>query len=279
MSRFVSVDVFNENETGQVEIYSTYFYYDESDRRTAVKDAEGHVTFTEYDQLDRITKIIYPDGSRDELNSADNLLFTKVEYDPVLNKRTITDAKGNIIQRMYNTRGWIVAESIVNGLLSNEDDISSETGDNGEDEVVKLFNDEVYEHHEKPYFQINPEYTQIIKYDKLSRVIEESRKVTLDNVKIDFVTNYNYDRVGNKVEIINPEGQRLKLKYTPQYWLYQEITYDDTGKEYITTHSYDNVGNKKSVTDPANVVIRYEYDELYRVAEIINPDNSDQKFY
>lgn len=465
LGRLVKTETFNLGDQG-IEVGSTDFYYDRSDRRIAVKDAEGHVTFTEYDHLNRVVKIIYPDGSKDIHNSKDNHLFTTIEYDLLLNQQTIIDAEGNktreikdwngnvievakllngvwlkstarydqlnnqvevidgegratqfrydslnrlveeilpedqfikpllptewemvgdltpvrytprnlyfyddagrkvkeiransywlygaessnkavyqyaynavgnlvmmtdpkgqksyqyydprgeviktedragnISQQMYNARGWLIAEAVINGLLSTEADVSGEQGENDQItyytydlignrvsvttpegvrhttesgvDTVTLFKDEIYEHHTNPYYQLDSDYTQTITYDRLARVVEESRKVE----GVDYLTSYKYDKVGNRIEIINPQDQRVELNYTPQYWLEEEIIFDEAGKEYLTAYGYDKVGNKIRVTDPANRGTYYRYDDLNRLIETILPDNTDQMFY
>lgn len=466
LDRWVKSEAFNLNQDEHVEVGITEFYYDQSDRRVAVKDAEGHVTFTEYDQLNRVAKIIYPDGSKDVHNSADNQLFSIIEYDRLLNKQTIIDAKGNktaelkdwngntievaklfkgfwlkstakydqvgnqvevvdgegrisqfkydslnrlvaeilpedqlikpltpgewemigdltpvtykphnfyfyddagrkireiransywlygaevsnssvyeyaydavgnlvkmtnpqnqisyqcynprgelvkfedaagnISQKMYNARGWLVAEALVNGLLSTEADVSGENGDHDQityytydlignrvsvttpegvlhtttsgADTVTLFTDEIYEHHTTPYYNLDSDYTHLIAYDRFSNVIQESRKIA----GVDYITSYKYDKVGNQIQIINPEGQRVEYSYTPQYWLAEEKVFDETGKEYLTAYGNDQVGNKIKVTDPANKVTYNRYDDLNRLIETILPDNTNQFFY
>lgn len=443
------------NFIGKQSTNTTRFYYNKMNKRKAVKDAEGYVTFTRYDKLGRIVKIIYPDVSKDLSSPGDNQLYTEIKYDKTENKRTVIDAEkneteefkdwsgnvikvvkylyaeklkttasydqlgnkvkvvdaggrvthykynslgrkieeilpadeyakpgedfsitthqphklyfydqagrktaeitpnsywlygnntdnvysyeynaagnliketdpagnavrhyydrngkkvktidseGNITQKEYTARGWLKAEAVVNGGLSNKAEIEDEDGDNdlityytyniignktsrtgpegikpasgGGTETVTLFQDEIYEHNGVNY-QIDPEYTTIIEYNSLGRKTAEIREVAGEEIK----TSYQYDRVGNKKEVINPGGKRTIYNYTPQYWLKEQITYGDNGEEHITSYQYDNVGNKTAVTDPAGNTTRYTYDQLYRQKTVLRPNGEEEIYY
>ena len=462
LGRWIKLETFNLRENGTTEILTASFYYDKYNRQIAVQDAEGYITFTEYDVLDRETKVILPDGSKDLTNSKDNQIYTeirykgnmrtiidgegnrteeisdwsgnlievnkylneekistRVKYDQLGNQVEIIDAEGrvlqrkydslgrlieetlsedeyirpiaekdwdknnnfisqrykpkklyfyddagrrikeisansywlyglvnntavysyeydeagnliketdpagntirhyydrngnvvktidqegNIIQREYTARGWLKAEALVNGALSNKADISAENGENdlitfyrydlignriaetgpegvkkvsaaGED-VVILFDDDIYEHNERPYYKIDPEYTLHIEYNRLGWVVKEKRVVAGE----EYTTNYEYDKNGNVKEIINPAGQRVVYNYTPQYWLSEEIRYDDSGKEYITAYQYDKVGNQILVTDPAGKRTSYAYDDLNRLESVTDEDGRTERY-
>ncbi|QTL97138.1 hypothetical protein GM661_03685 [Iocasia frigidifontis] len=460
LNRWVKLETFNLKADGSSEVLSSSFYYDQANRRTAVKDAEGYVSFTEYDPLDRETKIILADGSKDLANSKDNQLYTKLEYEQ--NQRTMIDAEGNkteelkdwsgnlirvnqylrnekisssaqydqlgnrvelkdaagritqysydslgrlveeilaeddyirpaagnydnvsynsvrykpsrlyfydelgrkvkeispnsnwlygqnnnsavstyqynavgnllqetdpageivkhyydrkgnevktidqagnIVQQEYTVRGWLKAEALLNGSLSNEGDVSTESGAHdlisyysynligqktavttaqgvsqaatAGSETVTLFAADIYEHLETPYYQLDPNYTKEIKYDRLGRVIEEKRTVN----GAEYITSYQYNRVGKKKEVINPEGQRTVYHYTPQHWLEEEISYDQAGKKYSSSYQYDKVGNKTRETDPAGRMTRYSYDQLNRLEAVMEPDGQEEKY-
>src|SRR5690606_6555320 len=75
--------------------------------------------FTEYDVLDRETKVILPDGSKDLTNSKDNQIYTEIRYKG--NMRTIIDGEGNRTEEISDWSGNLIE---VNKYL-NEEKIST----------------------------------------------------------------------------------------------------------------------------------------------------------
>ncbi len=58
--------------------------------------------------MDRITKIIYPDGTKDVNNKTDNPLYTIIRYNTALNERIVIDAEKNETKATKDWSGNVI---------------------------------------------------------------------------------------------------------------------------------------------------------------------------
>ena len=213
--------------------------YDENNNRTSQTDANGHTTFMEYDELNRLVKRIYPNPEGNIGTGADEERFGY-------------DANGNMTYR-------------VSGL-----DSTAFTYDNR--------NRETYRWYSNSGHTVETKYTTDSKRDTVidHRGITDYDYNT--DGRLEVVTNpdntfiqYAYDSNGNKTEMTTPWG-------TTQYSFDQlnrmkTVTSHDNE---VTEYFYNAVGNRDSISHANGTSVGYDYDNLNRLINVTNfaPDAS-----
>jgi len=99
-------------------------------------------------------------------------------------------------------------------------------------------------------------------YDEMGRLKSQT------NAKDETIA-YEYDGVGNIIEIITPT-QTLSKTYTARNRL-ASVT-DTTG---TTSYRYDEIGRQSSISYPNGVTTDYSYDSRNRITNIIHKDSSE----
>ena len=92
--------------------------------------------------------------------------------------------------------------------------------------------------------------------DQLGRVVEERMKGTADSVVV-----HGYDKLGNKVSTIDPNGNVSRWEYDHAGRVTKET--NAAGKSSLT--AYDALGNKVSTTDPKGNATLFHYDAAGRL--------------
>ncbi|MDB4308914.1 hypothetical protein N9913_01260, partial [Porticoccaceae bacterium] len=83
----------------------------------------------------------------------------------------------------------------------------------------------------------------------------------------------NYNGRGQPGTIIDPNGIRTELTYSPRGWLLNSTIKDPSNNvalDAVTTFGYDNVGQVISITLADDSVVNYEYDGAQRLVAISN---------
>jgi RHS repeat-associated protein len=253
----------------------TTYEYDEVGNRISVTDANGRITYSEYDDLNRLVTVTDPlsgtisydydqvgnqtsiadaNGNTtsyeyDSLNRLVKVIdplagSTSYAYDKVGNRTSVTDANGNATQYVYDE---------LNRQVSLTDPLSGAT-EYAYDEVGNQVSVTDAEEHTTTY-----------DYDGLNRLVSVTDA-------LEGTTSYQYDEVGNRISVTDAEGQITDYEYdelnrltATRQWL--------EGSPVTTTYAYDAVGNRISVTDAEEHTTTCGYDELHRLTSMSDPLN------
>ncbi|AET59808.1 Rhs family protein [Paenibacillus terrae HPL-003] len=255
-----SVEITNiDGEKSTVSIQSDY---DKSTGLiTSSLDGKGQKTGYQYDALDRVKAVTYPDGKS-----------IRVAYDDLENTVTVTNELGIRTKTRYNALGWNIESGLFEGndyviksksayddngrLVSSEDALghltrygydawsrtTSTAYADGSEAAVK------YDDALRQVIQRDGELNEQIQiYDKWNRLVQNKEKSATDgNEKI--TSKIVYDAVSDQI-----------LKQT-----------DANGNE--TQFSYNALGDQTSVTESNGETTKYTYDMLGNLTRITYPD-------
>ncbi|MCK4261447.1 MAG: RHS repeat protein, partial [Halanaerobiales bacterium] len=279
--------------------FVTHFDYDQVGNRIKEIDAEGYVTFKEYDGLNRLTDIYYPDGEKYKAtwNEATNY-HLNIEYDSISNKRIVTDPEGRITEEIKDWNGRVREVTKYNDgekytsyaaydRFGNQVRIIDGKGQkydfiyNDLNQTVKeiMHETEVILPDGSLQYSYRPEVSY--EYDKLGRKIVEIKPNGNATSKMgDYRLDYDYDGSGRLVKtVVNKFDQNLVTKnyynstgnviksVDPEGRTVQQF-YHPRGLVLaevdpigrIVYHQYNELGKEIAVTDPRGVVEESEAD-------------------
>jgi YD repeat-containing protein len=82
------------------------------------------------------------------------------------------------------------------------------------------------------------------------------------------ITQYTkYNKRGQPLEVIDPNGAKTTFTYTPRGWVKTQTVQDGAVVE-TTTHEYDGVGQLKKTLLPNGGFIAYTYDAAHRLTQV-----------
>uniref|UniRef100_I5AXE2 Rhs family protein n=1 Tax=Eubacterium cellulosolvens (strain ATCC 43171 / JCM 9499 / 6) TaxID=633697 RepID=I5AXE2_EUBC6 len=207
--------------------------YDALNRATAVIDPMGVRTEADYDAFGHVTAIHYPDGRTEEseydllgrMVSYTNRAGYKVLYsynaggEPI----SISDDAGILVQFAYDDCGRLLREEYAGGNFSEYtyDAIGRITGLKSEEQEL------------------------LISYDRMNRIVSAEQ---VNGAK----ESYEYDAAGNITAVIDGDGNRISREFS-------------------------KAGALLSVTDALGNQTRYEYDDCYRLTSMIQKEEYPSK--
>ncbi|MEM1263492.1 MAG: Ig-like domain-containing protein [Pseudomonadota bacterium] len=255
------------DENGVLQTLTTTFVYDDKGRLTQTTDAEGNVTMTEYNGIDKVSATV------DALNRR-----TEMDY----------DARGNLVQTRYPDNTSEIMDYDENGNLVVQTDRDSRTTRMTYDAADRLI-ETIYPDATPGDLTDNPRTTN--EYDaagRLTAVIDErgnrteyeydaaSRQTLIRNA-LNQITTHEYDARGLRTATIDDLGRRTTFVYDDLGRLVETIMPDgvtDAGGQTLrTSMSYDALGRKLTETDPAGEVTTFEYDEVGNLTAVIDALN------
>jgi RHS repeat-associated protein len=244
--------------------------------------AAKYTTTYEYDETNRLKKIIYPYDETLKCNP-----YKYYDYNDVANSVTVTDENGHDTKIQKDEVDRVIRQDL--GLRSEEgtyatftyDALGNKTSEtDGRDNTTLFVYDDLnrlikktlpavdvlnnpddgkptvkspqysyeYDNEGNLVKEISPLGSSVIhEYDEMNREIRTITSFTVkDGVKKTAVTRNFYDLTGNKIEVIDANGKSARFEYTARGWLKRKI--DPNGG--VTSFTYDLVGNKISETDP-----------------------------
>lgn len=225
---------------------TTTYTYNAAGKRLTERDPSGFVTTFEYDQLERLKKVIDPE-----------LRTTETRYDPVGRVSQVIDALGQIaVEYAYSPNGRRIS------LKDAERNETTYSYDGFDRLAQQVFADASFEAF--TYNQIGNVLTKstragqsiVFSYDPLNRL---STKAPQSQPTV----TYAYDLAGRVTSVSDVSGA---LTYG----------YDTAGRNTsvtrpdskVVSYQYDANGNRTRVTWPDAVYVTYSYDELNRMKDV-----------
>lgn len=201
--------------------------YDAVGNVVATTDGNGHATIITYDGLRRRTAITDPRGNR-----------TQFSYDAVGNMVSVTDGNNHTTTISYDAR---------NQRISETDPLGSRTTYDYDGVGNKISSTDALG------------IKTVNRYDAVGQLIAvtlNQRIPALANADTNVTTQYIYDAVGNRVEVTDPNGHRVK--FTPDALGQLVAETDPLGN--ITRYTFNEVGRQIQRDNPNGTVIKSFYD-------------------
>jgi RHS repeat-associated protein/uncharacterized repeat protein (TIGR01451 family) len=268
------------------EDHTTSYGYDELGNRTTVTDAEGVITLYGYDALNRLVSVTenyeQGQGSDHETN-----VETTYGYDAVGNQTSLTDGNDHVTTYVYDELNRLVSvtdpltsttsyvydavgnrtlitDALGYGTSFDYDDLNRLTTIDypGADPDVSFTYDDVGNRLSMTDGTGSTSY----QYDDLYRVITITTPAG--------AVGYRYDDVGNRTDLIYPNGNTVTYSYDDANRLYQV---EDWNSVTIATYTYDGANRLTGVSLPNGMGTSYDYDDANRLTELANY-NSDGTF-
>ena len=173
--------------------------WDDNNRLIAWVNAANHSTKYTYDALNRLSSIIYADGTTRHF-----------ERDSNGNIVRLTDPNRSIITNRFDAQNRLIERSI-------------ESGTAGSPQIEKFH----YDGLNRLVAAITDSATTVRRYDSLSRLLEESQSGR--------AIKYEYDSAGNRVRLIYPSGQEVRKSYDS---LRRVTEVRDGQSQFIASYSY-----------------------------------------
>ena len=321
---------------------TTSFTYDAAGNRDSVTDRRGTVTKQVYDPYGNVTDTYKAYGAPEQEH-------TSYTYNPKNHPLTKTDPRGQTTTYTYDASGSFLTGVTYPAVTNYDNTIShySEAYTYNADGTPASFTDkngniagfaydpngnlqtENKNTNRSPSDQVTLSYsynplglktsatdgdnhTTTFQYDNVGELRYETKQVTDPGTGqlVDVTTEYQYDKAGNRVKVIDPENKPTSFAYTPSNRLdtvtdalgnTTKYTYDAAGNKTdskdrndnwshfafdkdnrmvsskdpennTTTYGYDEEGNQTSVTDPRQNTTNKTYDRVNRLASLTQPD-------
>jgi len=161
--------------------------YDDSSRLVSETDDNGNATTYEYDALNRIARVVMPDGED-----------YKTTYDQNGNVSTYTDARDVVITQQYDLNNRLVSRALSGTIVPGTTSESYKY--DGLGRLIEATND----------------FAKIVrKYDSRSNVVLEIQNVDAPSflASNDRIVQYDHDNANNLTQIVYPSGRVIDRSY------------------------------------------------------------------
>ena len=272
--------------------------YDRHGNLISMTDAAGHQTQYQYDDQNRLSQTLAPDGSaletltytpkgqiatrRDALGAT-----TTHRYDDQGNRIATTDALGAVTTHRYNAQG-LLTETIdaLGGITRFDYDqgrrLIQQTVAHGTPIAATTLY--TYDDQGRRLTSTDPAgHTTTQTYDKLGRLT--SRTDALGQS-----TRYEYDvkrgstgciscsASGLPTRIISPSGRVTERRYNAERNLIEETLAAGSAQAATTRHLYDRNGNLLQTTDPLGRTTVHEYNAINLRLKTLHADGSSRSY-
>ena len=205
-------------------------------------DSRGNVTRYEYDKLNRVIKIVLPNGKTQT-----------TEYDERGNIIKTVNERGLVNKKEYDHYDRVTKETTEKGVvIVNEYDAYDNLIKKTEDKKVTEYKYDVYGNNT----QKKNTYGHVKKneYDKLDRLIKETDE-------LGYVTEHKFDGCDHEIETVDANGHVEKKIYDANSFLVGEV--DKLGNK--TMYKYNALGLQTETIDANGHVTEFEYDKYGNV--------------
>jgi len=246
----------------------TSFTYDDSGNRKAVTDAMTNSTRYAFDPLNRVASMTNAVGG-----------VWEYAYDANHNLLSVTDARDKTSENQYDARNMVTnsANALGHAYRYEYDENGNaiqRTDPNGAalvysyDEANRLTSiaypngtSLVFDHDENGNVTALSNATETVRYwyDSLNRV------TNVVVVGLGKAVSYEYDAVGNRAAMIDPDGGRTEYDYDP---LNRLTSLTDPGSN-TWTFAYDAINRMTNMTMPNGIVATYQYDPGSRLTNLV----------
>ena len=254
------------------------FVYDRAGRLTEERDAAGNATLYRYNYAGWLTEKREPVEEKDK-----ELLYnvTKFEYDKTGNK-ILEKRSGEAVRKDQNPPEWLtlsfeydrrnrltkVSDSLGAAMEYTYDCLNNKAG-------------------EKARINENTcQYTRY-EYDAAGRLVKTIQSVDREDVGLEpnrhvkkefLTTTYAYDKNGNVIKIVTPEGYEIYREYDLLDRLTKETHVDrQSDINRSTIYEYDKAGNLIAETDSRGSIRRC-YDLQDQMTEEVDREGNTRRF-
>ncbi len=263
---------------------STSFSYNSIGQRDSATDQAGRTTYYIYDELQRPVEIIFPDNTPEDLSDNPR---TFTEYDNLGRITATIDLLGRRTNYQYDALGRLISIQDNRGQRTYTYDAAGNRI--SETDPLGRTTQWIYDSLDRPIETIYPDSTSTSTvYDAFGNPTatidqagretqfeydERNRLVAVIDA-LDQRTEYGYDLAGNLVEIKDANNHSTTFEYDALNR--QTGTFLPLGQQSQLT--YDAVGNLLTSTNFNGETINYEYDALNRLSRKTLPDNSSLSY-
>lgn len=250
----------------------TVYEYDANGNRTRSIDPKGNSSWYIYDARNRMTEVVYADGSN-----------RTIQYDDRGNRVVETDENGHKTGHEYDAlnRKVRTIRDMNGNLFYDENQLDQFTGDGGPDLITTFEYNDV----NSLVVTVDPRgFGTRNVYDNLQRVTktivpaaERTAPYTPSAISTsDSITAFDYEAVKNPgsgvfnnsgfkpTRVTDPRGFETQMTYDELYRLVESKVEYESDLFATTSHEYDAVGNKTAQVDPLLKRSETVYDALNR---------------
>jgi len=234
--------------------------YDDDNRvNTFLAPQSGQRTEYHYDKEELLTKIVYTDGTCEEM-----------AYDACQNKNYAKDRMGGELHSRFDLYGNLLEEALPNGLVTQ---FAYDSACN----CIREWD--------------NAGRERLMVYDSHGNMTCIRTLIDGDRWK---ETRYAYDRSGRIISVEDAEGNKVQFTYrdneggmasvTTAEGITVRFTYDAAGRCMSVTdgmgtteYAYNQMDHMTREVDPLGNTTKYFYDMLCNVTKIVRPNQYDDK--
>jgi YD repeat-containing protein len=202
-------------------------------------------------------------GNRVVITNARGYTSTHTTYDALNRPVVVEDALGHKTYTRYNALGYRTVVTDANGAVTrySYDGLNRLIGVQYPDSSVQYSYDALGR---RTAMTDTLGVTTYV-YDDLGRLVSVSDPLT-------GTVGYGYDLVGNRTQLIYPDGQVVTYTYNADNWLVQVEDWDGG----LTSYAYDEAGRLVGETLPNGVDTARQYDAAGRLIHLTHtaPDDS-----
>lgn len=262
--------------------HTTEAKYDLSGNLVSFKDKRGSVTLFAYDGNRKIIEMKTPlvlDGSRNVVYAVETYAY---DMNGNLIKKSLSGSKDSSFLRettyTYYDNNLLKTESDNNGAFMKQD--YDKNGNLLKTERLRETN--VYD-------------VEKFDYDNEDRMVKQIRLIDDDAFdpdslaaatalrdeeypdRIQVITSYAYDILGNRTKEIDPRERTVTYTYDTLNRP-SKVIRTVGGTDVYLQYTYDEVGNKATERNERGMVTVYAYDEVNRVASVTDPEGHTFKY-
>ena len=262
---------------------STHFEYDDNNRRTATIDPNGLRTEVTYGTGDRILSQTLAAGTDDatttsyQYDANGNLTQITLEtgqmitrqYDAQGRVTQISDTDGNRIDYQYDLNGNLIKKSVFDNQQQSLVQVAQQAFDDFGRIVTRGNGDVAYQYQggsEAPSAIVTDSGNTQLAYDQYDRLSTSTDALGGE-------TRYQYDEAGNITQVTDARGVTTSYEYNG----FGERTAEHSPSKGTLTYKYDEAGNVIKETRENGIVIKRDFDELNRLTQVVFKQSGQEK--